>query len=126
MGTTLKRWFLCFEPFRRMLTESVTFRTREASHGHESRNLADAPTCCTVRMTRPLKRRSRDRGRSVMHVSERLRKVLGLSLASSMTASNTSVGRLGWMDMSAGARVGWGGGGGILGELWSGTKDDLT
>ena len=60
-----------------------------------------------------------------MHVSERLHKVPGLSLASSMTASNSSVGSLGWMDMSAGARVGWRGGG-ILGELWSGTKDDLT
>ena len=60
-----------------------------------------------------------------MHVSERLRKVLGLSLASSMTASNTSVGSLGWMDMSAGARAGWEGGG-ILCELRSGTKDDLT
>ena len=60
-----------------------------------------------------------------MHVSERLRKVLGLSLASSMTASNTSVGSLGWMDMSAGARVGWGRGG-ILGELRLGTKDDLA
>ena len=61
-----------------------------------------------------------------MHVSERLRKDVGLSLAWSMTASNTSIGSLGWMDMSAGARVGWGGGGGILGELRSGTKDDLV
>ena len=60
-----------------------------------------------------------------MHVSERLRKVLELPLASSMTASNTSIGSLGWMDMSAGARVGLEGRG-ILGELRSGTKDDLT
>ena len=51
-----------------------------------------------------------------MHVSERLRKVLGLWLASSMTASNSSVGSLGWMDMSAGARVGWGRGGSWVSE----------
>ena len=120
MGTTSRRWLLWFGRLRRRM-ENVTFRTRGASHGRESRNLADSPTCCTVRMTRPLKRRSRDRGRSVMHVSERLRKVLGLSLASSTTASNTSVGSLGWMDMSAGARVGWGGGG-ILGEFMVGNQ----
>ena len=61
-----------------------------------------------------------------MHVSESWCKDTGLLLASSMTASNTSIGSLGWMDMikcrgscGVGKRR-------TLGELWSGTKDDPT
>ena len=87
----------------------MTLRTRGASHGHESRNSEDDSSCCTVRMTMLLKRWYRERGRRVVHVSERWRKDTVESLAWSTIASSTSVGSCigrGELSMKA-AHEGW-------------------